>query len=213
MIECSSMMENEQKISDELIEYVNYCYSYTEMYNCQRKNNFIIYNIPYNYKCPNKLDIYKSIIASFFIIFIEELFSSIPWIIEYYSFYELILSLSITINNINQINNLSLKETNNTSIINEGNNENDNIENIEREPTETIIFENNNNSNNNITINNIYNNDILSIKSNIINNKNYTQNKIKLNQINESKNQLINNPNKDPISIINFNIKSKEQKK
>ena len=163
MIECSSIGEKKQNISDELIKYVNYCNSYTEMYNCHRKNNFIIYNIPYNYKCPNKLDIYKSITATFFIIFIEELFSSIPWIIEYYSFYELILFLSITINNINQNNNFSLKETNNTSKINEDNNENNNIENIQREPTKTIIIENNNNfdnSNNNIEINNINNKDI-----------------------------------------------------
>ena len=217
MIECSSIGEKKQNISDELIKYVNYCNSYTEMYNCHRKNNFIIYNIPYNYKCPNKLDIYKSITATFFIIFIEELFSSIPWIIEYYSFYEIILSLSVSINNLNQINNFSLKETNNTSKINENNNnENDNIENIPREPTQTIIIENNNNFDNskkNVIINNnIHNKDILSIKSNINNNKNSSQNKIKLDENNESQNQLINNPSKELISVINYNIKVKEQK-
>ena len=39
MIECSSIGEKKQNISDELIKYVNYCNSYTEMYNCHRKNN------------------------------------------------------------------------------------------------------------------------------------------------------------------------------
>ena len=217
MVDCSSMDSNKEKISDELTSYFNYCNNYTKMYNCNRKNNFITYNIPYNYKCPNKSDIYKNFIASFFIIFIDELISSVPWIIEYYSFYEIILSLSISINNINHINNFSLKETNNTSKINENNNpnENDNIENIPREPTQTIIIENNNNfdnSNKNVTINNINNKDILSIKSNIINNKNFPKNKIKLNENNESQNQLINNPKKELISVINYNIKVKEQK-
>jgi hypothetical protein len=216
MIDCSSMEENKEKISDELTKYVHYCNSYTKMYNCHRKNNFIIYNIPYYYKCPNKSDIYRSFIASFFIIFIDEFISSIPWIIEYYLFYEIILSITVPINNLNQINNLSLKETNNTSKINEDNNSNENdIENIRREPTQTIIIENKNNFDNskkNVTINNIHNKDILSIKSNINNNKNFSQNKIKLNENNESQNQLINNPNKDHISIINYNIKIKEQK-
>ena len=94
-------------------------------------------------------------------------------------------------------------------------NENDNIENIPREPTQTIIIENNNNFDNskkNVAINNINNKDILSIKSNIINNKNFPKNKIKLNENNESQNQLINNPKKEIISVINYNIKVKEQK-
>lgn len=217
MIDCSSMDESKEKISDELTNYVHYCNGYTKMYNCQRKNNFIIYNIPYYYKCPYKSDIYKNFITTFFIIFIDELISSIPWIIEYYSFYEIILSLSVSINNLNQINNYSLKETNNTSKINENNNnENDNIENIPREQTQTIIIENNNNFDNskkNVTINNnIHNKDILSIKSNINNNKNSSQNKIKLDENNESQNQLINNPSKELISVINYNIKVKEQK-
>jgi hypothetical protein len=217
MIDCSSIVEKKEKISDDLTKYVYYCNSYTKMYICQRKNNVIFYNIPYYYECPNKSDIYKSYIASFFIIFIDELISSIPWIIEYYSFYEIILSLSVPINNLNQINNLSLKETNNTSKINEDNNsnENNNIENIRRDPTQTIIIENNNNFDNskkNVAINNINNKDILSIKSNIINNKNFSKNKIKLNENNESQNQLINNPKKELISVINYNIKVKEQK-
>ena len=221
---CYDLIINRVQITNELINYINYCKSYTEMYFCERQKNVIYYGISYDYKCPNEFDIFFNFFLFFLFIIIDVFGYSIPWILENYAFNEIIFLLTFNINGINQNNNNSLKETNNTSKISNNDNSNgsrqeNNNEIFQRQSTKTIIIYNNNNKENKFNSNRNYfknNNDILIINRNKINKnnnsiENISNNKEIFDQINyESENQLISNKNQNIFKIINYEIKSKK---
>ena len=49
---CSIFTLNNQNINNELNKYIDYCKGYTKMYICEKKDDFIFYQISYDYKCP-----------------------------------------------------------------------------------------------------------------------------------------------------------------
>ena len=216
---CSELILDNQSINKDLINYVNFCRDYTKIYNCIKQDNYISYNISYDYKCPNKSEVSLNHALSFLFILFDSFIASIPWVSECTKIEEIIYLLFPDINNFNQ-NNQSLKETSNTSKIDDNsnsneNNQDNNSQTFKKEPTVTIIIDNNiniindiNNSKNiekNIEILNINKNK----NSNIITNENILSNKKIINKSynneenSKSQNQLINNNNQNIFKVIN----------
>ena len=215
---CSEFIIDDQNINKDLINYVNFCKDYTKIYQCKKQDGYISYNIAYDYKCPNKSDVTLNYVFSFLFALFDSFISSIPWIFEYSGIKEIIYLLFGQINNFNQ-NNQSLKETNNTSKIDDNNNSNENNSQIfKKEPTRTIIIDNNiykindiNNSNsieNNIEILNINKNKISIIitNENILSKKIINNKSCNVEDNSKSQNQLINNNNQNVFKVINNKI-------
>lgn len=206
-ITCSNLDVNNLKINDDIINYIEYCNEYTKIYECEKENNFLAYNIPYNYKCPNKSDVNLNYSLSFIFIFIDGFICSMPWLYEYYYIKDLLLLLSININNDNN-NNQSLNETNNTSKIDDSNSS----QNFEKQPTQTIIIDNLNYKDNKsdiLSINKVKKDNNKVNSGNILSNKEINNNNNHNNKEDDkskSGNRLINS-NKDTFNIINKNIK------
>ena len=225
-IKCSHMNINNQ-INDILFNYVGYCKDYTRFYKCERRNNMIINKISYDIICPNKSDVSINIGMIFFL-FLLNCLVSLPWLLEYYLYHELILISTLNNNNPNHINH-SLRETNYTSNIDEKNN---NSLTFKKEPTRLIIIDNNNYNNksriSNVKINNYISNINITKKQEILCiNKNNNSNKNVKNLLNEEKlsnnnnidkskteNQLISdNKINDIVKVINRSIKFYKIKK
>jgi len=225
---CLDIIKNNLKLNDILFNYIDYCQGHTIFYICEKINDMIFNKISYDIVCPNKSDVSINIGMIFLLFFLNCFACSLPWLIEYYSYYELILAfaLNININNNNPNNiNYSLKETNYTSNIDEKNNIS---QTFQKEPTQLIIIDNrlNNNENNcnsNIKVNNyIYNINIIKKKEILFINKNKNEkdslNKEIINKNNTDKSKteskLINdNKNNDIFKVINNNIKYYNVKK
>ena len=222
---CTEFILDNQNINNELISYVKYCNKYTKLYLCQKIDDQIPYYRNYDVKCPTKLDFIFNYIISFLFIIVDAFFCSFPWLYEYFCVKDLISLLFREINNNHTGNNQSLRETNNTSKlddnINSNENNQDNHSNFHKEPTRTIIIDNHLKNFNNINnyINEEKDLEILNINknriSNIIskeNNENNLSNKKfddKNNNNNEnsnSQNQMINNCNQNIFKVFNQKI-------
>ena len=191
-------------VSDNVKDYLEICGLYTKFFESEREK-YTKYSISSKFICPNKTDIVYNYILTYMFIFTDLLSASIQWIFEYLSYRKIrhVFFFEININNRHP----SLKDTNNTSKIEENNNQNNenggenNSQNFKRQPTEILIIENNKNKKNDeikndnneerivnifnntneININEINNNDIISIKGS--------------NNIDKSEEQLMNNKN------------------
>ena len=239
-IECFEIGENERNLNGAIKNYVDYCKSYKKMYKCEKSDDFFpnIQN-KYDYKCPGKSDVVFNYTFGFLFIFIDSFICSLPWLYEYYSYKDLILLLCLEFMNNHDRNNQSVRDTNNTTKVNEnennsnddnGNNNNNNSQSFERQPTETIIVDNNyNKSINETKLDN--KNEILSIKNNRINfisncnilsskeiqNTHHLKDEINVNNIqndiSKSDNQLNINENKNIFKSMNENIHIEIKKK
>ena len=98
LVNCSDFILNNQNINMELIRYVEYCKEYTKIYECERKYDFLLYKISYDFKCPNKSDISFNYAFAYIFIFIDSLLFSVPWLIGHFSIKDLILLLYRDIN-------------------------------------------------------------------------------------------------------------------
>lgn len=207
-ITCSNIDKNVLKINDDIINYIEYCNEYTKMYECEKENNFLVYNIQYDYKCPNKSDVTLNYSLSFIFIFIDGFICSIPWLYEYYYIKDLLSLLTININNDNNNNNQSLNETNNTSKLDDSNSS----QNFEKQPTQTIIIDNLNDKDNKsdiLSINKVKKDNNKVNTGNILSNKEINNNN-NHNNIEDDKSKsgnILINSNKDTFNIINKNIK------
>ena len=203
----------------EVIEYINYCKFYTFFYKSKKKN-YISYDISYNFICPNNSDLILNYILTFFFIFADTFGSTLSWLFEYYSFKKILLIFNYQRHSNNNIN-ISIKETSNTSHIEENNHQNNNINNNEeieeeqannenfiKQPTELLIIENDKITNNindenkeNKEKGNANNENIV-YRNNIDDNKNVND---------KSKEQLMKNSN--IFKVINNPISQKSNKK
>lgn len=239
-IECFELGENEGNINFLISKYVNYCKSYKKMFKCEKNDDFFQnYQNKINDKCPGKSDVIFNYTFGFLFIFIDSFICSLPWLYEYYSYKDLILLLCLDFMDNHDRNNQSVRDTNNTSKINDNENNsnsgnNNNSQSFERQPTETIIVENNYNNNMNETRYDNRNeiNEILSIKnnrfnyinnSNILSHKDIKKNTLHLkdennmnnsqNEISKSDNKLNINENKNIFKSMNENIHIEIKKK
>ena len=201
-----------ETINNELSGYIMNCQNYTTFYKCINNNNKK-YWMTYDYICPDQKDMYYIKVLSILFVFIELLASSTPWLCEHLSFKKIKLLINYH-RNISNRQNSSLKDTNNTSKLEDNNNININNNNInnndnqvqqnnyvfERKPTELLIVENGRNNNIN-NINNINNEDnderiinIIKVKNNNLSNK---ENRKNISNINNEINSCegINNSN------------------
>ena len=190
--------------TNNIIKYIKYCENYSKLYVCEKLNNLIVNKISYETICPSNFDNIFNIVLSFCMIFVDTFLFSLPWLFEFFLSQELIINLFPNYSNRNE---QSLKETNNTSKINENIQEN-NSENFQREPTKTIIIDNSEHININQNLNN---DNILSInnkKNNVIGKILVKKEFINVNDLSKSCNNLISN-NNNMLKTINYNIKSK----
>ena len=211
-ISCSILEVDYTKIKQEIINYIEYCQEFTKMYQCEKENNYISYKISYNFRCPNKSDVSLNYSLAFIFIFIDGIICSLPWLYEYYCLKDILSLLNITMSNGN--NNHSLKETNNTSKINE-NISNNNSHIFEKQPTDIIIIENLKKYKSNVedsldilSINKIKrNNHELNSSKKLSNRAIKDHNCLDKNNKSKSENKLMNN-NNNILNIMNVNIKS-----
>ena len=190
----------------EVQDYVDFCKYYVNFYKKEKvKINKYIFS--YNFICLDSKDVILNDILSFLFIFANIFASTVSWLYEYYSYKKILLLFIFGENHFNQWH-PSLKDTNNTSKIEENNNqnngeENNNITNFIKMPTDIIIVEKNNKNINNINndtneerIVNIFKNNKKSNEINnnvdIINNNILNENK---NSDDKSEQQLIQNQN------------------
>lgn len=211
-ITCSILDKDNNIIKKEIINYIDYCNEFTKMYQCEKENNYITYNISYDWKCPKSSEVSLNFSLAFIFILIDGLICSLPWFYEYYSIKEIYSSLNINGNNSNQNNN-SLKDTNNTSKMS-GNISNNESQNFEKQPTDLIIIDSLNSkkkykseledSHDILSINKIKKSDHATNDS-----KNLSNKAIKSrdnNNKSKSENKLINH-NNNIFNIMNVNIK------
>ena len=228
-IKCTKLNSYDISLRNNIFNFVDFCKDYKTIYYCAKVDGYLLYNLPYYFKCPDKSDVNINYVLIFIAIIIYSMIESIPWVIENFYIDDYIkLLFRDNYNNNHNINN-SLTETNNTSKVDDNNNSNrnnqgDNNQSFRKEPTRTIIIDNymdkdnNNDINDNINIRNndmnnnltIENNDILNINNKQITNKNILilsnktiNNKDNKDQKSSSQNILINNYNQNIFKIIN----------
>ena len=227
-IKCTKLNSYDISLRNNIFNFVDFCKDYKTIYYCAKVDGYLLYNLPYYFKCPDKSDVNINYVLIFIAIIIYSMIESIPWVIENFYIDDYIKLLFRDNNNNHNINN-SLTETNNTSKVDDNNNSNrnnqgDNNQSFRKEPTRTIIIDNymdkdnNNDINDNINIRNndmnnnltIENNDILNINNKQITNKNILilsnktiNNKDNKDQKSSSQNILINNYNQNIFKIIN----------
>ena len=158
------------EIDDETFFFYVFCFNYTQFYS-NNKDKFHKFDIgPFDI-CPSKSGIVYNYILTYIFIISNLFCGSILWIFEFCS-YKTILYLLMNVRNID----MSLKETNNTSKINDDINVSNKGNNSRLNGTEIIIVENMNNiigenkdinneksKSENQLINNINNNNIFKI--------------------------------------------------
>ena len=227
-IKCTKLNSVDISLQYNIFNFVDFCKDYKTIYYCAKVDGYLLYNLPYYFKCPDKSDVNINYVLIFIAIIIYSMIESIPWVIENFYIDDYIKLLFRDNNNNHNINN-SLTETNNTSKVDDNNNSNrnnqgDNNQSFRKEPTRTIIIDNymdkdnNNDINDNINIRNndmnnnltIENNDILNINNKQITNKSILilsnktiNNKDNKDQKSSSQNILINNYNQNIFKIIN----------
>jgi hypothetical protein len=179
----NSFSENDtNEIEPEIVNFAKYCKEFAN-FSLNQKDKYKIFSIDYSFPCPSKTNIAFNFSLTYLFIFSILFCTGILWLFEYCS-YKYILALIRHSRN----NNNSLRDTNNTSKINEDNNQ-DNISNTNK--TEIIIVENSKNDKNN----------------KIEENNNVS------NEISKSENQLMDNLNKNIFKFMNQNDIQKNDKK
>jgi len=205
--------DNEYYIKyNDIYEYMIFCEEYATFY-INKKEGYKEYDITNDFLCPSKSTIVYCYILIYLFIFVSLFCSSVFWLFEFSSFKK-INSLLLDLAN----RNISLRETNNTSKIDNNNNSLQNNNELQNNNKVDIIIVTKNNKN---MINNMQNGErIVEINNN--ENKIYineNQKKDERNNINndvsKSHNQLIINGNNNIFKIINKKepMKKDENKK
>ena len=162
--------KNENITYQEINYFFNLCSNYTNFY-LNKKAKYQAFDINYNFNCPSKSNIIYNYVLTYLFIVANIFCSATLWLFEFCS-YKTILYLLMNVRNID----MSLKETNNTSKINDDINVSNQGNNSRLNGTEIIIVENMNNiigenkdinneksKSENQLINNINNNNIFKI--------------------------------------------------
>ena len=214
---CSYFSMNNEIISTWLMNYIDYCKDFVTFYKCQKPDKDYKKKINnYDYICPDKSDELLNIILLYFFLIVDLVFLCSPWLIDISYIDEIIFfwndDHNNNVNNQNQ-NDQNLSETNNTSNEQSDIEEDNNGNNLERQPTKTIIVDKKENNIDNIENNN--KRDILNINQQNIN-QNNPKEKNSSNEIENDKSksgiQLINNQNNNVFQIFNKNINYKDGK-
>ena len=200
-----------------IMNYIDYCKDFVTFFKCQKPDKDYKKKINnYDYICPDKSDELLNIILLYFFLIVDLVFLCSPWLIDISYIDEIIFfwndEHNNNANNQNQ-NNQNLSETNNTSNEQSDIEEDNNGNNLERQPTKTIIVDQKENNIDNIENNN--KRDILNINQQNIN-QNNPKEKNSSNEIENDKSksgiQLINNQNNNVFQIFNKNINYKDGK-
>ena len=173
---------------NEIEYFITNCKEHTHFY-LNKKEKYQKYNIDYNFDCPSKSSIIYNYALTYLFIFANIFCSSVLWLFEFCSYKTILLLLTEL-----RTNDMGLKETNNTSKMENDNNNNNanNHENISQfNGTEIIIVQNSNKNKN----------------DNSEDNKNINQENSK------SENILINNANNNIFRIINQKEQIKNEHK